>query len=592
MDRLMTLLCLIVGLLSPPLWAEAPFRLGIPKQHSAPIYDQIAIELRKRGYIEGENLTTIAFDLNNTTAEAIEAGVDIFYSSGDRITQLYEIQPQVPILFLTMQGSYAIPKEMQERVTGVYRTAHLKKAFDDMSRIVEGVTRAVLIYNDSSGLTQHTQQYLQAAEEIKLNMAVETYRDAADLERLMAQIATHYEVVFLFPPSVPTPLIPLLVELQHRYRIPVITQVATHVEMGLVAGYTTNYQQIAVQLVDYMESMLNGRAAKDLPLSYFSADNWVNLRAADALQIKLNPEFVESSHIIGIASQPLETALAAEAAAPLIEGHYRVALANRSPQWLVDAYLQQMAQSGYRIKENLTLDYFDEIETVTADLILLTGNVLEGMLPDLGSQPAVGVTLYSPATKGEEDEKAIVYLYRSSFKALAEFIHSVKPETKRVVGIIHADEALASRLDCIESRQLFQAQQMALEIVHYQHDIDPLLEQLTQRVDLLLLFPSSLPRADIQKLVAWQWQHRTPVVAQTRHDVEQGLLYGVVPDLQRMMDILVEMSNAILLKKIPPQQLNNRYLKADYLINLESAQRMGVKLPDTVSEKLHIIINQ
>ena len=119
-------------------------------------------------------------------------------------------------------------------------------------------------------------------------------------------------------------------------------------------------------------------------------------------------------------------------------------------------------------------------------------------------------------------------------------------------------------------------------------EIGPLMTEMKQRNDFILLFPPAATEEDIREIVFWQNRLQLPVLGQVSRHIEAGLLGGPIIDLQKVTPKLAEYVVKILQGR-PPEKLPVYLYTEKFMINLNTAADLDLQIPDEVISQAEII---
>jgi ABC-type uncharacterized transport system substrate-binding protein len=571
----------LILFVSTSLFAE--LRLGVPKQQSALFYKYLFDELETRGYKRGENLTVHSFDLSKSTKEEIESKVDIFYSSGDRIRKVYALKPDVAILFLTMQGSYKIPKEIADNVTGVYRTAKAKKAFSNMAKVIKGSKKFVFVCKKGSGLEKNTPRYIKAAKSLGISLGVDTYKDKDDIENMFKRVKKDgYDAIFMFPPSAPIKLIPKFVKMQNKYNMPVITQVEEYVKMGLLAGYSADYERIATKMVDFIQSIDSGKKPSELPVLYFSSNNIINLHTASILGVDIDEVFVSTSRIIGTKLIDKDEYKNNK----LVKGDYKIAISKESPKNTIETYKKALSSIGLVENKNLKIVYFkDNITNTNADLYFITGNLYYKYKEYLKDKKVILLNMIDQYKKDQSIN--MIKINKANIKTTIKYINRVIKDPK--IALLHhkSDKKLVDNMYGV-----FNLEKENVTKYSYTNLSNALDKISKDGINIVITLPFSLPNDDMDKLVEWQISKNIPILAQNKIDLYKGALLGSILDHDSFKDVMAKTTKDILINKVNKDKISNQYIKLKNYINLNTSSKMSINIDENILKDVEVFVGQ
>ena len=114
----------------------------------------------------------------------------------------------------------------------------------------------------------------------------------------MTDMKHRNDYILLLPPSVTTEDIREIVFWQNRLQLPVIGQMASHIEAGLLGGPIINQQKIIPKVAEYIDKLLQGRPAKKLPIFQYADKYMINLHTATNLDLKIPEEITRQAMIV------------------------------------------------------------------------------------------------------------------------------------------------------------------------------------------------------------------------------------------------------------------------------------------------------
>lgn len=572
------------------------YTLAVPKDRAGHLFMQMKEELERIGYVQGKNLSIIEIDLSKATTERealkkrIESEVDLFFLMGHRVNILLQtVKPQVPILFIGVKGAHPFPDDMKPYATGIYRTLTIEKLFERIGRILPKGRRLAFLFKRNSGLQQLASKFQKMSAKVGIDLVATPYDRPGEFDALFGRLKGEVGGVVLFPPSVKEKDFPMLLRAQFKHRLPVLAQTRENIKAGALGGPTINYTYSVKKLANYADRIFRGESPADLPIYFDRTRFCVNLATASRLGVEIPEEVASQADILGIS----ETAVVSdEKAAPLKAGAYTVAIPANAYSEFVKSIMDKLAAKGYEKGKNLTILRFDRANAAPkADLILSPGNILSQVVENNPSQKIVALSIHNENLKQQIVDKEVYVVFRSSAARLVEMVTQLS--TKKNIGLFYHRDSMMD-----ESRNLrsITAALEELEVTIDQRsygetdELQGIMEEWKEkRVDLALLFPPSLERdADIKAMVELQERLKLPVIAQTECEVRAGLALGILIDTDVMYEQVAVMCDHLFQKK--EETLSKTvYLKANYLINLQAIQRLGLEVPRSISANAKLV---
>ena len=135
--------------------------------------------------------------------------------------------------------------------------------------------------------------------------------------------------------------------------------------------------------------------------------------------------------------------------------------------------------------------------------------------------------------------------------------------------------------------------QFGVELVtaEYQdaNDIERVMRELhAKHVTAVLLFPPAARPNEIKEIVKWQNRLKIPVIGQLSRHINQGILGGPVIATDLISHQVATYAVKILQGR-NPSQLPVKHFGSTYMINLASASKIGIKLPEDVINHAEIV---
>jgi ABC-type uncharacterized transport system substrate-binding protein len=590
---------------------DTVYRLGVPKGYHAPGYDQVFAALNAKKFVIGHNLEIVPIDLDDFRAEAGKARIrseiaqrcDLFFTTGDHLAIIFNVQIQTPLLFVGIKGpNHELPAAMRENATGVYRGTTANLFLQSASMLPADQRHKLgMIYYRGSQLATLAPQYQVLCKELGMELVVKDYDGQEDIERVMREFKTEkvYGII-LFPPAARPEELPELVRWQNQLKLPILGQVKEQIETGLLGGPAIDYTLLAPTLADYAAKILHGRNPGQLPIKYVSNIYAVNLAAVSILGITIPPEVVDEAQIVGLAS---EATPRQEESKPLVAGSYTIAMPEDLPLPSKDNLFKALAQRGYVeggnlrvVRYNLTgrIDPQQQQQAsdllASADVIYAPGNILPSLIrmPELKRPVCYIATRETAAIIPADIKSHFTGVVRASMNSIIEMSQKMMHGAKRM-GIL-------ARTDSNLQRLVGRYQQLAdqygvtidFRLFASRQEIGPVMQEMKLTNDFLLLFPPSITEGDLAEIVTWQNRLHFPVLSQFKNHIKAGLLGGPVVDLSKVMPKMAEYLDKLLQGR-DPASLPIYYYPEKYVINLRTAALIQLEIPDEITREAEII---
>jgi putative ABC transport system substrate-binding protein len=305
------LLAAFLALVAPhALQAQpAPVRrvglLGVGASESSPFFDALRQGLRERGWVEGQN---IAFEdrtavghysrLPEVAAELVRLKVDVIVTSGTTAAlAARKATGTIPIVTTAggdpvetgLAASLARPGGNITGITSMGREL-VGKRLEVLKEAIPGISRiAVFWFPDSRTEGLQVKNSEAAAKGLGLQVRSVEVRRFEDVEKVFAGLVRD-RVEALAPPS--SVLLRAhrarIVELAARHRLPTIFDDRAYVETGGLMSYGADIRAIFRQLAGYVDRILKGARAGDLPIEQANkVELVINAKTARALGLTI-----------------------------------------------------------------------------------------------------------------------------------------------------------------------------------------------------------------------------------------------------------------------------------------------------------------
>jgi ABC-type uncharacterized transport system substrate-binding protein len=313
MDRRAFISGISVGLLAPPLAAEAQStegikRLGIlsvgrPSTPTEMAQSPFGAKLRELGWVEGKNLaverrfgkgpveelSTMAVDLVRLKVDVILAMSAVPAAAAKRATST------IPIVFSTLndpvdQGLVVSFAQPGGNITGVAAAPTAGKRLELLKELVPGMTRAAALVNSANTATpsivDETQRAAGALGLLVKPFAIST---AADLDQVWsAMVATRPEGLVVANDAMLFGVSARIRERAARFKLPVVYGHREDALEGGLAAFSTILAEQFIRAAGYVDRILRGADPGRLPVQ--RADRFetiINLKTAKALGLTI-----------------------------------------------------------------------------------------------------------------------------------------------------------------------------------------------------------------------------------------------------------------------------------------------------------------
>jgi len=262
-------------------------------------------ELAKLGWTEGSN---IQFDERWTTddmsrvwadaASLMASNPDVVVATGGRVVPvLMQLSRSVPIVVPGVSDPVGVGWVQSlarpgGNVTGFtnLELSVFGKILETLKQIAPATRRVAFIYNpDNPSAVFFRRAFEAAAPPLAIEPLVFTIHRLADIDRSMAGLAEQQNAAVVFPPDLTTQALrEEVVALAERHRLPAIYTDAMFVKIGGLASYAPDRLDIYRRAAGYVDRILRGEKAGDLPFQQPTRFEFVvNLKTAKALGLTI-----------------------------------------------------------------------------------------------------------------------------------------------------------------------------------------------------------------------------------------------------------------------------------------------------------------
>ena len=306
---LLTALLLLVARTSWAASGGPPARIGWLKiqgpQHSPDQLKAFREGLRALGLIEGRDYVLEQRYADNDRArlpslamELVNSGVRIIVATSQpSIVAAARVTKRVPVIG-RMNDNPVVDGMAQSlarpvgNITGIYamteelnakRLSLLKEAVPSLRRV------GVLLQPNWSNEEHDWQVALAAARQLNLDLLALNVRSSEDIAGAFAQASAQQAggIMTFRNPTVVTYL-KLIAELCQKYRLPAVFDAREYVAAGGLMSYGPNIDGIYRQLATYVNKLLHGTPAGELPIEQpTKLELVINLKSAKALSLTI-----------------------------------------------------------------------------------------------------------------------------------------------------------------------------------------------------------------------------------------------------------------------------------------------------------------
>jgi putative tryptophan/tyrosine transport system substrate-binding protein len=605
----------IVFLSRVPLHAQE-YRLCVARGYTGQTYEKLFKSLAQKGMVQGENLAIVLIELEGFRSregkkkirQEISEKCDLFFTIGDNLGVLNQVQPKSPLLFTgSVNPAHKIPKLMEKTATGFY-WGSISERFERIIRLLpEGQQKKLgMIYFKGSRLSTLTPDFKKICKKLGVELIAKEYLGKDGIKEVMHKFKEQgVGGVTVFTPAIHAKdELMEIINWQNKLNLPVIGQNRKHIEMGVLGGPAIDYRGYLPLLSEYCFKLLSGRNPSQFPIKYLNRKYVINLSTASSLGIKLPREIVSQADIIGRFDKNNDALDGRDGKIQLVPGSFSVGIAENIILDIEKLLFKELSLKGYVEGKNLKItrikftDLKDSEEKQQilrqvddVDLIFATCNVLQ-LLSSLDNfnTPVCFLT-------AARDTSLILspWLRKNSTGVTSSSIVSIFKISQQMMSG-------ANRIAILSNSALNQEKQINhfLKLVsHLDYHIDfriydsndqigRLMQEMKKNNDFLLLFPAPLKDSELNEFVRWQNKLKFPVISQVRSHIKAGFLGGAVIDNRKVAPKLAEYIDKILQGR-PAFKLPVYHYQEKIIINLNTARGLRIKIPAKIMVQSEIV---
>ena len=262
--------------------------------------------LEKFGWAEGSNLRIdYRFAPAGTQArllarELVALQPDVIITASTPATAAMQAETStIPIVFAGVadpigSGFVASLSRPDGNLTGLlqYEESITGKWLAMLKEIAPNLMRAALVANPRTAAFDY---FLRSAKALAPSLAIDLVPtpvdSAADIERAIETFAREPNGGLVLPPDTTTVVHrDLIIALASRHRLPAVYAIRVFVAAGGLMCYGTDFVDLYRQAASYVDSILRGAKAADLPVQTPTKfENVINLKTAKALGLTVPP---------------------------------------------------------------------------------------------------------------------------------------------------------------------------------------------------------------------------------------------------------------------------------------------------------------
>lgn len=281
---------------------------------------------------------------------------------------------------------------------------------------------------------------------------------------------------------------------------------------------------------------------------------------------------------------------------------YTLAFPKERQRYLCHLIEKELEALGYVKGENLRFLEIDLSKAASehemlkkrieseADLFCCTGNRLNVLLQTVKPKVPVLFMGVKGAHPIPEDMKPYATgIYRSlSIEKIFERMGQILPRSDRLAFLFKRGSGLHN----LAPKFTKMCKKIGIDLIEAPYDtpedFDPLFGRLKNRVDGVILFPPSVSKSALPKLIDAQFKHNLPVLAQVEEDIEAGALGGPAINYTYTTKKMASYADRIF-RGHSPGELPIYFDRTQFMINLTTASKLNITIPETIASQAKIL---
>jgi ABC-type uncharacterized transport system substrate-binding protein len=466
------------------------------------------------------------------------------------------------IVFLGVSDLHILG-DMDRYATGVFRSVSSAKLVKINKDIIQNNDRPVFLFKQNSRLHRMSSTIQKKAKKRGVTLDLMPYESPAQFDRLVQQLKERGNTsILLFPPSVSSSDLPLLIKAQYKYRLPILAQRASHVQMGALGGNVLDYDAIIPLLVNKIKRLMAGEDIANLPNDFVMPKYIINQTVRRYLDIAIDETNLQNTKIIHTRLVKKDI----EVSKKPIDGNFTIYVDNKVPRMMLKRYRRALKKEGLLEHQNLT---FSAHSPSSSDIIFTTSNLFQHSITQSADLPIVAITHHESLENLNFKNRNFVVAPQLPFRAMSRHIKNLG---YKKVGLVCLKEDF-DPLVYDQVKAAFKLDQ--IETTWQPYDAAILDKFKRERVDLMLILPCMVDNISVvEGLVALQLSEGIPVFSELSYHLQHGVLYAMDSEVDHKFDYLAKTTRQIL-QGTPPQDIdhyvNNR---STLMINLPAAIRL------------------
>jgi len=280
----------------------------IPTELNAANLAALRQGLHELGYVEGQNYVLEyrsadgqAERFPSLAAQLVRARVDLIVTRGTPAARAAkEATSTIPIVMAAVGEALGVVERLARpggNVTGLsaFTTELAGKRVEFAKELLPGMARVAFVHNMSNPVAPpQWEQTRIAARQLAIEAELLDVRNGDEIGRAIeAAVSKRIDALLVGNDSVTQENRALIADLAARKRLPTVYGSKEFVEAGGLISYAVSYQQLYYRAARFVDKILKGAKAGDLPVEQPTKFELViNLKAAKAIGLTISESFL------------------------------------------------------------------------------------------------------------------------------------------------------------------------------------------------------------------------------------------------------------------------------------------------------------
>ena len=565
------------------------FKIGMPKNPVSDTFENLSNKLIEKNLLISNDIKIIKIDMQIKDIKKLRNQInnlDLFFITGSYFNLYFNtIKPNTNALIMGNKNSSGIKNFDKDKILGIYRLSAMENIKDLLTSIKkDDLTTGILTKKDSVFHKSRVKKLINLAKKQDIEMIQLPYQNRSDIEQIFKDNQGKLNSIQIWPASIKLEDVDFLVQLQFKYKIPLVVQKMSHIKKGAALGYLLEYDKTLNELVNYIQKLSSGIPINELKSQDGKHIHVVNLNSISKLNLKLTQKLIKNSKII--INKEEETKLQVKPK----EGKYTIALPNFK-HTLYSKYLNELKKHGYEEDKNLKIIRFNTDDKTTklpksTNLIFTMGNFFDTATKIRDDVPLV---LYSIYDFKKEFNKQNMYHLDINEDDIVKKIKLSFPDIKNI-KVIGDKKAKMPFLDKKMTKVLSKfGHKLSSHLYDDIKEVENIFKKMNPKKDMILLFPVSIKEKDIEKLVKLQNKYKIIIVSQMKKEVKKGISFAISTDIDFIAKTLATNSHNIL-QGIKASECIVPKVDLKFYVNLKSLRDIGFQISEKSLRRAEVII--